>query len=157
MAAAMKWKVLAPALDLILRLGLGGLFVYAGVQKLRDLEQFFWDIHHFDLTPWDISMVLAMFLPWLEIFVGLALVVRRWLRGALLIATGLSLVFLGAIGSAWWRGLDLTCGCFGKEENNTNFPQHLALNGGMLAACLALAWAVSRENEPAAEPIEGSR
>src|SRR4051794_13158509 len=43
-------------LDLALRLGLGGLFIYAGVAKLGDLQQFFLDVHHFELTPWDVSV-----------------------------------------------------------------------------------------------------
>ena len=148
--------------ELLFRLALGGLFIYAGVAKIfalpaiRDamiagqallplerflaLEDFFWDVHHFGLTPWDISMVLAMFLPWLEVVSGLALISSRLRAGALLIITALSAVFLGAIASAWWRGLDLTCGCFGKEVNATNYPQHLLLNGAMLAACLVLWW-----------------
>jgi len=134
----------------VLRIALGSLFIYAGASKLPDLEQLFWDVHHFGLTPWDVSIVLAMFLPWLEIFAGLAVLVGRWLRnGGLLMVGALSLVFLAAIASAWWRGLDITCGCFGKEENATNYPKHLALNAGMLLASSALAWVQSRnKGEP---------
>lgn len=127
-------------LEWLLRLGLGGLFIYAGVAKLGDLQQFYLDVHHFELTPSDVSMVLAMFLPWLEVAVGVALVTRRLYLGAISICAGMSLVFLVAIASAWWRGLDITCGCFGSETNATNFPRHLALNGAMLAAALGLGW-----------------
>jgi putative oxidoreductase len=129
-----------PAVDFFPRIVIGGLFIYAGGAKLPDLEDFFWSVHHFALTPWDVSMVLAMFLPWLEIIAGLALIVRRFYAGATLIATVLSAIFLFAVASAWWRGLDITCGCFGKEENATNYPKHLALNGALLLACLALVW-----------------
>src|SRR3954453_9918506 len=96
-------------LEWVLRIALGGLFIYAGASKLPDLEQFFWDVHHFGLTPWDVSLVLAMFLPWLEVVSGLALISSPLRAGALLIVTGLSAIFLGAIASGWWRGLDLTC------------------------------------------------
>ena len=130
--------------ELVLRFGLGALFIYAGAAKLPNLEDFFWDVHHFALTSWDTSMVLAMFLPWLEIVAGLALITRIFRGGALLILTGLSAVFLAAIGSAWWRGLDITCGCFGKEENATNYPKHLALNAAMLLSCVLLTWMQSR-------------
>src|SRR3954471_15880424 len=124
MGAPMKQNGHWWTVEVLLRIGLGGLFIYAGAVKLLDLEDFFWDVHHFGLTPWDLSMVIAMFLPWVEITAGTALVVRRMARGALLILVALSAVFLGAIGSAWWRGLDITCGCFGKEENATNYPKH---------------------------------
>lgn len=132
--------VMKPAriLELILRLALGGVFVFAGAAKLRDLQQFFLDVHHFSLTPWDVSIVLAMFLPWLEIVAGLALIARQLYLGAIAVSAAMSLVFLGAIASAWARGLDITCGCFGHENNATNFPRHLALNGAMLAAALVL-------------------
>lgn len=125
----------------LLRLGLGGVFIYAGVAKLADVQQFYLDVHHFELTPSDVSMVLAVFLPWLEIAMGAALVVRRLYIGSLGLSAALSLIFIVAISSAWWRWLDLTCGCFGHEENNaTNFPRHLAFNGAMLASTMALAW-----------------
>lgn len=130
----------ATLLEWLLRLGLGGLFLYAGAVKLDDLQQFYLDVHHFELTPSDVSMVLAMFLPWLEIAVGAALVSRRLYLGAITLSAGMSIVFLVAIASAWWRGLDITCGCFGRETNQTNFPQHIAFNGAMLAAALCLAW-----------------
>lgn len=129
----------------LLRLGLGGLFIYAGVMKVRDPEQFFWDIHHYELTPWDLSMVLAFWLPWLEILAGAAIILRVLERGGIAICAVLSAVFLGAISSAWFRGLDITCGCFGKEENATNFAQHIWLNSGMLLTAAVLGWLTAKE------------
>ena len=131
-------------LEWILRIGLGALFIYAGGAKLRDIEAFFWDIHHFELTHPDVSLVLAFLLPWLEMFAGLALIVGRLYFGGIAVCTGLSALFLGAIGSAWYRGLDITCGCFGREDNATNFPKHIAVDAAMLLASLALWWLASR-------------
>lgn len=124
----------------LLRLGLGVVFAYAGYAKLQDVQQFFLDISHFDLTSRDISAGLAMFLPWIEIATGLGLITRRLYLGAIALSAAMSLVFIAAIGSAWYRGLDLTCGCFGHENNATDYPRHLALNAGMLAAALGLGW-----------------
>jgi putative oxidoreductase len=128
----------------ILRIGLGAVFIYAGGAKLPDIEAFFWDIHHFDLTPPDVSIVVAFLLPWLEIFAGLALIVGRLYFGGIAIGGCLSAIFLGAISSAWYRGLDITCGCFGREDNQTNFPKHIAINVSMLIASIALWWLASR-------------
>jgi hypothetical protein len=154
--------------EILLRLGLGGLFLYAGAAKILDLpaawtalrsgrlfsswsqlsnfETFFWDIHHYELTPWNVSMVAAMFLPWLEVFAAVALIVRRLYLGAIASCSTMSAVFLSAILNAWVRGLDITCGCFGKNltENATNFPQHIALNAAMLGAALLLWWLAAR-------------
>jgi putative oxidoreductase len=127
-------------IEATLRLGLGAVFLYAGVVKVPDTLQFALDVQHYELTSWTVSILVAVYLPWLEIFTGLALLARRLYAGALAVAGGLSLMFLAAIGSAWWRGLDITCGCFGKEENATNFPQHIAFNLAMLSAAVVLGW-----------------
>ncbi|MEQ1858356.1 MAG: MauE/DoxX family redox-associated membrane protein [Chthoniobacteraceae bacterium] len=126
--------------ELTLRLLLGGLLAYAGIVKVADIEQFFRDVHAFNLTRWDVSMILAVFLPWLEIVTGFALIARTFYRGAVALSGVMTVVFIGAIASAWWRGIDLTCGCFGRAVNQTDFPRHLALNGAMLAAVVWLAW-----------------
>jgi putative oxidoreductase len=128
----------------ILRIGLGAVFIYAGGAKVPDIGAFFWDIHHFDLTPVRVSEVMAFLLPWLEIFAGLALIVGRLYFGAIAICGLLSLIFFVAISSAWYRGLDITCGCFGREDNQTNFPKHIAINVAMLLASIALWWLAAR-------------
>jgi hypothetical protein len=107
------------------------------------------DVQHFEITTyldawspglsWDASILIATYLPWLEIFAGLALCLRRLYAGGIAICGVLSLGFLGAIGSAWWRGLDITCGCFGREENQTPFMSHITMNLFMLVVVLTLA------------------
>ena len=123
----------------VLRLAVAGLFTYAGLIKALDTQQFAFDVHHYELTSWTVSVLVAVYLPWLEIFTGVALFVRRFYAGAVLIAAALGLTFLAAITSAWWRGLDITCGCFGRAENQTNFPRHIALNLAILMAASLLA------------------
>lgn len=131
---------------LVLRICLGAAFIYAGCLKLPDIEAFFWDIHHYELTHPDVSILMAFFLPWLEIFAGIALVTGQLYLGGIAISTGLSAVFLGAISSAWYRDLDITCGCFGREDNATNFPKHIAIDVAMLLSSLVLWWLASRRS-----------
>ena len=142
----------------LLRLGLGAIFVYAGVMKALDTQQFALDVQHYEITTlldawrpgvsWTLSILLATYLPWLEIFAGFALLTRRLYAGALLITGVLAVVFLAAIGSAWSRGLDITCGCFGGEQNRTNFAGHIALNVLMLGTAAALASMERRNTRP---------
>jgi uncharacterized membrane protein YphA (DoxX/SURF4 family) len=115
-----------------------GIFIYAGVLKAFDPVQFASDIDNFKLLPWPVSVALAFYLPWLEIFCGLGLVFRFFYRGALSILTVLILVFTLAIIAAKVRGLDITCGCFGHASQHWSFPSHLATNLTILAALLAL-------------------
>ena len=115
-----------------------GIFIYAGAIKALDSVQFASDIDNYKILPWPISVVLAFYLPWLEIFCGFALVVRFLYRGALSILTALILVFTLATVAAKVRGLDITCGCFGHASQHWSFPAHLLTNLAILAALLAL-------------------
>ncbi len=97
----------------VLRVMLGIILVAAGAAKAFHPEIFAVEIDRFQLTPWSLSVALAYLLPWLEIVTAIALLLRRLYLGALLSVSGLGIVFAVAVGSAWWRGLDISCGCFG--------------------------------------------
>jgi len=122
----------------ILDLVVGGIFVYAGVIKALDPGQFANDIDNYKTLPWFVSVRLALYLPWLEIFGGLALIFRFLYRGGLSILTALLGVFIGATVVAKLRGLDISCGCFGHASRNWNFSTHLILDSLILIAALAL-------------------
>jgi putative oxidoreductase len=122
----------------ILGLILGGIFVYAGVIKALDPVQFANDIDNYKTLPWFISVRLAFYLPWLEIFCGLALIFRFLYRGGLSILTALILIFIGATIAAKLRGLDITCGCFGHASQHWSFPQHMAIDISIFVALVVL-------------------
>ena len=124
------WRIL----DLII----GGIFVYAGARKVLDPVQFGHDIDNYKTLPWFFSVRLAFYLPWLEIFCGLALIFRFLYRGGLSILTALTLIFIGATVGAKVRGLDITCGCFGHASEHWSFPQHMAIDLGIFVALAAL-------------------
>lgn len=132
MVKSFVWRVL----DFII----AAIFIYAGVLKALDPVQLAHDIDHYKTLPWAVGVGLAFYLPWLEIFCGLALIFRLFYRGALAILTALVVVFLVATIAAKVRGLDITCGCFGHASQNWSFPQHLALDLAILAALAALGY-----------------
>jgi putative oxidoreductase len=103
-------------LTCILRLLAGGIFVVAGVLKVLDPAHFAADIDHFRLLKYFAVAPLALYLPWLEIICGLAVFVNTWRRSALVLLLALTIVFIAAITSAWMRGLDIRCGCFGAAS-----------------------------------------
>lgn len=132
-------KIIWRFLDLIV----GGVFIYAGAIKALDPVRFGLDIDNYKSLPWFISVRLAFYLPWLEIFCGLALIFRFLYRGGLSILTALILVFIGATIAAKARGLDITCGCFGHASEHWSFPQHMAIDLAILVGLIAL-WIKSR-------------
>ena len=124
----------------------GGIFIYAGAIKVFDPVQFANDIDNYKILPWTIGLGLAFYLPWLEMFCGLALILRRLYLGGLSILTALVAVFLIATIAAKVRGLDITCGCFGHASQSWSFPAHLALDLAILGALLVLSFRVVSGN-----------
>jgi len=122
----------------ILDFVLAGIFIYAGVLKAIDPVQFASDIDNYKILPWPVSVALAFYLPWLEIFCALGLVFRVLYRGALSILMVLIVTFTLATIAARIRGLDITCGCFGHISQHWSLTSHLATNLAILAALLAL-------------------
>jgi putative oxidoreductase len=137
-ASRIIWRIV----DVII----GGIFIYAGAIKVLDPVQFAIDIDNYKILPWTIGVALAFYLPWLEMFCGFALILRRLYFGGLSILNGLVAVFLVATIAAKVRGLDITCGCFGHASQNWNFPAHLAVDLAILGALLALAFRVVSGN-----------
>jgi putative oxidoreductase len=137
------WRVLSRILDFVL----ASIFIYAGALKAFDPVQFASDIDNYKILPWTISVALAFYLPWLEIFCAIGLVFRFLYRGALSILIALIVVFTLATVAAKVRGLDITCGCFGHASQHWSFPSHLATNLAILAALVSL-WFSNRSSKP---------
>ena len=130
----------------ILDFVLAGIFIYAGVLKAIDPVQFASDIDNYKLLPWPISVAIAFYLPWLEIFCALGLVFRFLYRGALSILSVSIVVFTLATIAAKVRGLDITCGCFGHASQHWSFPSHLATNLAILTGLLVLLFKATSRN-----------
>jgi uncharacterized membrane protein YphA (DoxX/SURF4 family) len=133
-----------PWLATLARLLLGGVFVVAGALKLPDPAAAVRAVRAYKLLPEALVSPVAFGMPVLEIAVGLALLVGVFVRTAA-IATGvLLIVYIAAVGSAWARGLQIDCGCFGNggqvAAGQTAYPLEIARDVGLLVVALALAW-----------------
>ena len=97
-----------------MRLGLGGLFVLAGVLKLAQPTAFATEIVNYRFLP-ELAPYLAATLPAIEIALGVALVAApvQWRRAAALAMAGMLAVFTVAVGQVVARGINIDCGCFG--------------------------------------------
>jgi putative oxidoreductase len=104
--------------EVLARFVLAGVFLYAGFMKFLDPAEFAHGIHSFRLTPFWLSAALAIYLPSLEILLALCLLTRKGYRGTIWLLTFLGSLFLFAITSAWVRGIDISCGCFGSSHSS---------------------------------------
>jgi putative oxidoreductase len=103
---------------IVLRLLLGGLFVFGGWTKLAfqsDPTQFAFAIKGFKFgLPDHLVIDIAFMVPWTELFAGLCLIFGFFTRGAGLVIAVMMLAFIIGIASVIWRGLETHCGCFGS-------------------------------------------
>jgi len=130
----------------LLALAFGGLFIYAGLMKAWRPMIFLDDVRSFAILPDPYAALVALFLPWLEILAGLAVVTDVLRRGGLLLLNASLGVFLAAILLAWARGTDIRCGCFGDSGGATsNYVELVVRDVVLLVVGLFLAWACRRD------------
>ncbi len=123
---------------LMLRVIVGGVFICAGVLKAIDPAHFAKDVDNYRILPFVGSAAVALYLPWVEIIAGAALAMGVWHRGASLVIGGMLVTFFIAISSAWARGLDITCGCFGHTTGKSSYPLALLIDAALFATlCIA--------------------
>lgn len=126
----MRW------LSLLCRLVVGGVFIWASLDKLAHPAEFAKAIHHYRLLPYAALHPAALLLPAVELVAGAALVLGWQRRGAALICGALLLVFLAAIATALVRGLDISCGCFNTDGGHAVGLDLLWRDALLLLACL---------------------
>ena len=129
-----RWVVL------VLRVILGGVFIYAGALKIESPQTFADSIAAFQMLPNSLINLVALSLPVFEIIVGLMLIVGFRLRVASFSVLVLSVVFAVALISALARGLEIDCGCFGDGAPSV-FKMWLSLGRDiLLGAAAVIVW-----------------
>lgn len=124
----------------LLRLLLAGVFIWAGAIKLGDPAAFATNIENYRIVGQAASATLAVYLPWLELICGAALLLPWTWRGGTLVLGLLMVIFLVASGSAWMRGLDVNCGCLGGEEpiSAWTLARNLLILAGLVGVALTV-------------------
>lgn len=137
----------------LIRIALAAVFVFAGSVKAADPNAFAEEIMRYQLVPWPMAVSLALWLPFLEIAAGAGMIIPALQTGALAIVTALLLTFTMALLSAWQRGLNIDCGCFGPALGHQTVIQALERDGVFLAM-VAGVWAhrIKRRHELTSTP-----
>ena len=112
-----NWARFSP---LAARLILGGVFIYASLDKIIHPAAFAEAVYNYQILPDTLITLTAMILPWLELTLGIFLVLGLWLPGATLLINLLLVTFFGALVFNLARGLDINCGCFSTSQATSN-------------------------------------
>ncbi len=122
----------------LVRLVLGGVFLYAGFVKIADPQAFAGTIAAYRILPYFGNYLAAAVIPWLEAICGLLLITGWRSRAAASCVTLLTLVFMAALASTLVRGLDIDCGCFRAGEEKTSAWTALARDALLLGGALVV-------------------
>ncbi|RJR43191.1 MAG: DoxX family membrane protein [Desulfobacteraceae bacterium] len=106
-------------LSLGARLVLGAIFIYASIDKILHPEAFAKAVFNYQILPHVFINATAIVLPWMELILGIFLIVGFLREGSVGLVTLLLLVFLGAMAFNLARGLNIDCGCFSNSGSET--------------------------------------
>lgn len=153
---------------LTLRWFIGAILIWAALSKVANLQSFLGALmsYQLPLPGWSVRLVVKA-LPWLELLCGLSLIGGHLCRPALAWSALLFSVFVLATGQAWWRGLDINCGCLNLELLGVPIDSSIArlLSGPifafsrallLLGAALAL-WRLTPRNSGEGTELVGQR
>jgi uncharacterized membrane protein YphA (DoxX/SURF4 family) len=125
-----------PWFSLLARLVLGGVMLVAGALKVTDPETAAQAVRAYELLPSSLVEPVGWGMPFLEIAIGLLLIIGFGVRAAAVAAGVFMVVFIVAVASAWARGLSIDCGCFGGggqvAPGQTKYLQEILRDVGLL-------------------------
>ena len=134
-----------PWLALVVRLVLGGVWLAAGAAKIGDPEASVRAVRAYQLVPDSLERAVGYSLPLLEICLGILLIIGLAQRLVAIATAVLLAVFIVGIASAWARGLQIECGCFGGGgasggDPTAGYRWDILRDVGLLILAGLLAW-----------------
>jgi hypothetical protein len=135
-------RQLVYAFSILARLGLGCLFLYSALPKIRQPYDFLRDVYAYEIVGPQLGVVVAMTLPWLELLIAICLLGGVFIGGAFLVSAGLAALFSVVITWALYQGLNITCGCFGSSTEVITYVALIRAIGILLTSLLAYMAAV---------------
>ena len=132
-----KFRVAQPWLTLLARLILGAVLLVAGALKVPNLPKSAMAVRAYEMLPIPIANFLGYTLPWIEIGLGLLLIVGVTVKISGALGALTMLAFIIAISQAWARGLSIDCGCFGGggtiDPEDTKYLSEIISDIGLMA------------------------
>jgi len=146
-----------PWLHRLLGLVLGGIFLYAAHAKVLDPRPLVTIIWNYRILPPGPVNLMAIYMPWMELVVGIALVTGFKRRAGALCSAGLLVAFMVALGINAVRGVNVACGCFSTSAEDVHNAWFLVLRDlpMLLAALVMLLFPpAERQRSPVKQPTE---
>jgi putative oxidoreductase len=125
-----------------LRLFFAVILAWASVDKLLHPYLFSLDVQNYRVAGEGLSNLAAVWVPMLELLLACCLAAGLWLDAAAILNACLMTGFLGLVLQAFFRRLDIHCGCFTVRGESVIGPLKIAENTVFAALAAALVWLV---------------
>lgn len=106
-----KMKNRLSIIVLFARILIGGILIYASIDKIVDPDGFAKAIDNYHIIPFGLENSMAIILPWLEMIVGICLILGIFIDGAAFLVIVMMSIFIFAITYAILSGYNIECGC----------------------------------------------
>ena len=129
-------------IGLLARLILAAVFLISGALKALDARETLVAVRAYQLLPESLVGTVAAVLPYLELALGLLLLVGLATRLTAVLSALLLAAFIAGVISAAARGLSIDCGCFGGggqvEAGQTAYTEEILRDVGLLILAVYL-------------------
>ena len=123
-------KKMAIPIQFLSRFILGYIFLYASIDKIVNPIAFSSNIDNYHISPIYLNNIAALIIPWIEFIIGIFLLfgcfrfinvvkdriniryLEKYVKASSLISIFLLIFFIFILSQAYYRGIDVHCGCF---------------------------------------------
>ena len=117
-------------------LALGLVLLRSAAAHVGNPHHFLSAVYSYQVVGPEVGRLAAAALPTVHVVLALCLLSGWWARGAYLAAGAVFAGFGAAQAAALYRGLDISCGCFGAADSLPVGPGTLAVAGGCALAAV---------------------
>ncbi len=100
--------------QLILRIIIAVVFLYAAVPKILNPQAFYLNILGYNLVEGTLAKLIALWLPWIELIAAFGVLFNIWMNANLRLVQLMLSGFIVLLILTLIRGIDADCGCFGS-------------------------------------------
>ena len=135
-------ELIRDVIGLLARLGLAAVWLISGIIKAVDPRTTVVAVRAYQIFPESLVGIIAGILPFLEIALGVLLVVGLATRLTAVLSAVVLVAFIAGVISAAARGLSIDCGCFGGggdvAAGQTAYTEEILRDLGFLALAVYL-------------------
>lgn len=141
--------------QIILRVIISGIFIYAAIPKIINPQAFYLDILGYNIVDGELAKTIALWLPWVEIIAALGVMAGIWLIVNLRLIQVMLSMFVILLILTLIRGIDADCGCFGTASGQVTWWHVFGDTVLLFITTFLITWArFERQQRPAGGRLE---